>query len=190
MYTSILFSTFLATAFAAPLVQRQSPQTGGNDSWQPASDTTTTCATSDKSISFVRGPQLDTVLDNACAAMMPPCAYQDRVAKGTVCTATVDYPLDGPKSNTQHANVVDKDGNSISGWDIKFDVAPATQPDNSAGVFWKVEDCYRYFARLLEKSGSEGCHNGVGSGIGSAKVGGDSSLADTEFKVTIVTREA
>jgi hypothetical protein len=50
---------------------------------------------------------------------MPPCAYQDRVAKGTVCTATVDYPLDGPKSNTQHANVVDKDGNSISGWDIK-----------------------------------------------------------------------
>lgn len=74
--------------------------------------------------------------------------------------------------------------------DSLVDVTPATQPDNSAGVFWKVEDCYGYFARMLEKSGSEGCHNGVGSGIGSAKVGGDSSLADTEFKVTIVTREA
>jgi hypothetical protein len=120
MYTGILVSTFLATALAAPLVQRQSPQTGENDSWQSAPDTTTTCdAASDKSISFMRGPQLETVLDNACAAMMPPCAYQDRVAKGTVCTATLDYPLDASKSSTQHANIVDSDGNSISGWDIK-----------------------------------------------------------------------
>ncbi|KAG9185379.1 hypothetical protein G6011_07923 [Alternaria panax] len=190
MYTGILFSTFLATAFAAPVLQRQSPQTGDNDSWQPAPDTTTTCATFDKSISFMRGPQLETVLDNACAAMMPPCAYQDRVAPGTVCTATVDYPLDGPKSNIQHANVVDRDDNSISGWDIKFDVTPATQPDTSAGVFWKVEDCYGYLARMLQNPGSEGCQNGVGSGIGSVKVGGDSSLADAEFKVTIVPRAA
>jgi hypothetical protein len=120
MYTSIFLSTFLATALAAPLVQRQSPRTGASDSWQPAPGTTTTCdATSDKSISFMRGPQLGSVLDDACAAMMPPCAYQDRVAEGTVCTATLDYPLNGPKNSIQHANVIDKDGNSISGWDIK-----------------------------------------------------------------------
>ncbi|KAL1792857.1 hypothetical protein ACET3X_009364 [Alternaria dauci] len=190
MYASVFLSTFLTMALAAPLVQRQSPQTGENDSWQPASDTTTTCATSDKSISFVRGPQLETVLNNACAAMMPPCAYQDRLAQGTVCTATIDYPLDGPKSSTQHANVVDGSGNSISDWDIKFDVTPATQPENSAGVFWKVEDCYGYFARMLQNPGSEGCHNGVGSGTGSVKVGGDSSLAGAEFSVTIVARAA
>jgi hypothetical protein len=120
MYTSMLFSAFLATALAAPLVQRQSPKTGSSDSWQPAPDTTTTCdATSDKSISFMRGPQLGTVLDNVCAAMMPGCAYPDRIANGTLCTATIDYPLDGPKSSTQDANVLDSNGNSISDWQVK-----------------------------------------------------------------------
>jgi hypothetical protein len=208
MYTRVLFSAFLATALASPLVKRQSPKTGASDSWQPAPDTTTTCDdTSDKSISFTSGPQLDTVLNDACAAMMPGCAYPDRIPTGTLCTATVDYPLDGPKNSTQNANVLNSDGTSITEFDVRckgipystsqhshvliettVDVTPASQPEDSAGVFWKVEDCYGYFARMLQKSGKEGCHNNVGSGVGNVTVGGDASLAGTIFKISITPK--
>jgi hypothetical protein len=43
---------------------------------------------------------------------------------------------------------------------------------------------------MLQESGPEGCHNSVGSIIGGVKVGGDTSLAATEFKVTIVSKAA
>ena len=120
MYLSLLVSALAATALAAPLTKRGIPKTGESDTWQPVAGTETTCdASSDKSISFMRGPQIETVLDNACAAMMPRCAYSDRVPEGTFCAATIDWSLDGAKSSTQHANVVDSHGNSISGWDIK-----------------------------------------------------------------------
>ncbi|KAI4910857.1 hypothetical protein J4E90_007113 [Alternaria incomplexa] len=193
MYTQMLFSAFLATALAAPLVQRQSPKTGASDSWQPASDTITTCdptSDSDKSLSFTADPKLETILNNACAAMMPGCAYPDRIPTGTLCTATVDYPLSGEKNSIQDANVVGSDGNRITDYAVRFDVTPASQPEDSAGVFWKVEDCYGYFARMLQKSGKEGCHNDVGSGSGNVTVGGDSSLAGTIFKVSIVPTES
>ncbi|KAI4702481.1 hypothetical protein J4E81_002845 [Alternaria sp. BMP 2799] len=193
MYTQMLFSAFLATALAAPLVQRQSPKTGASDSWQPASDTITTCdpaSDSDKLLSFTADPKLETILNNACAAMMPGCAYPDRIPTGTLCTATVDYPLNGDKNSTQDANVVGSDGNRITDMAVRFDVTPASQPEDSAGVFWKVEDCYGYFARMLQKEGKEGCHNSVGSGSGNVTVGGDSSLAGTIFKVSIVPTES
>ncbi|KAI4657550.1 uncharacterized protein J4E78_005937 [Alternaria triticimaculans] len=193
MYTQMLFSAFLATALAAPLVQRQSPKTGASDSWQPASDTITTCdpaSDSDKLLSFTADPKLETILNNACAAMMPGCAYPDRIPTGTLCTATVDYPLNGDKNSTQDANVVGSDGNRITDYAVRFDVTPASQPEDSAGVFWKVEDCYGYFARMLQKEGKEGCHNDVGSGSGNVTVGGDSSLAGTIFKVSIVPTES
>ncbi|KAI4625911.1 hypothetical protein J4E80_003045 [Alternaria sp. BMP 0032] len=189
----MFFSAFLATALAAPLVQRQSPKTGASDSWQPASDTITTCdptSDSDKSLSFTADPKLETILNNACAAMMPGCAYPDRIPTGTLCTATVDYPLNGDKNSTQDANVVGSDGNRITDYAVRFDVTPASQPEDSAGVFWKVEDCYGYFARMLQKEGKEGCHNSVGSGSGNVTVGGDSSLAGTIFKVSIVPTES
>jgi hypothetical protein len=71
------------------------------------------------------------------------------------------------------------------------EVTPAPQPEDSAGVFWQVRDCYGYFAYLLQNSTSEGgCHNGVASVVGSVRVGGDSTLADTVFKVTIVADQA
>ena len=211
MYTQMLFSAFLATALAAPLVQRQSPMTGASDSWQPASDTITTCdpaSDSDKLLSFTADPKLETILNNACAAMMPGCAYPDRIPTGTLCTATVDYPLSGEKNSTQDANVVGSDGNRITDYAVRckkvlsnsqhsdvltkfvVDVTPASQPEDSAGVFWKVEDCYGYFARMLQKEGKEGCHNSVGSGSGNVTVGGDSSLAGTIFKVSIVPTES
>ncbi|KAH6870388.1 hypothetical protein J4E91_009867 [Alternaria rosae] len=191
MYTQMLFSAFLATTLAAPLVQRQSPKTGASDSWQPAPDTITTCDTdSDKSLSFTADPKLETILNDACAAMMPGCAYPDRIATGTLCTATVDYPLNGHKNSTQDANAVGSDGNRITDYAVRFDVTPASQPEDSAGVFWKVEDCYGYFARMLQKEGKEGCHNSVGSGSGNVTVGGDSSLAGTVFKVSVVPTES
>ncbi|KAI4639274.1 hypothetical protein J4E93_009453 [Alternaria ventricosa] len=192
MYTHMLFSAFLASALAAPLVPRQSPKTGASDSWQPAPDTITTCDEpgSDKLLSFAADPKLETILNNACAAMMPGCAYPDRIPTGTLCTATVNYPLNGHKNSTQDANVVGSDGNSITDHAVRFDVTPASQPEDSAGVFWKVEDCYGYFARMLQKSGKEGCHTDAGSGSGNVTVGGDSSLAGTIFKVSIVPTES
>jgi hypothetical protein len=66
----------------------------------------------------MQGVMLSTALDNACAAMMPACAYPDRV-NVDFCKATVDYALDGPKSNVQDVNVVDRNANKISGWKAK-----------------------------------------------------------------------
>ncbi|KAF1935395.1 hypothetical protein EJ02DRAFT_507105 [Clathrospora elynae] len=187
MYISMLLNALIATALAAPIAQQETPQSGKSDAWQPAAGTKTTCdANSDKSISFMVGPQIEDVLNNVCAAMMTGCAYQDRLPSGTICIKSIDWPLDGPKSTTRDVDVLNKDDSKIFGFNTKFDVTPALQPLDSAGVFWTVEDCYGYFARMLQKSGSEGCHNGIGSGTGSVEVGGNSTLAGTVFKVTIV----
>lgn len=62
---------------------------------------------------------MESVLTDACAAMMPPCAYPDRLPKDTVCAQVVDWRLDGPKDSTQSANVETAEGNKISGWDVK-----------------------------------------------------------------------
>lgn len=188
MYASVLISAIIATTFALPLEQRQTQKTTGqSDSWQAAAGTETTCdSVSEDSINFDQGFVISTVLDDACAAMMPVCAYPDRAPPDTVCTATVDFKLDGPKSTIQHANVVNATGNKIDGYGAKFEVTPAPQGEDSAGVFWTVNDCYGYFNRMLQTPPPDGCQNDVGSGVGSITVGGNSTLAGTVFKVTIV----
>lgn len=65
-------------------------------------------------------------------------------------------------------------------------VTPAPQPEDSPGVFWTIRDCYGYFAYLLEKWEPEGCHRTEGFGIGGLRVGGESSLSGTVFRISIV----
>jgi hypothetical protein len=65
-------------------------------------------------------------------------------------------------------------------------VTPATQPENSPGVFWTWEECYGYFEYMLEKWVPEGCHTENGFHIGNITVGGETTLKDTVFDVTIV----
>lgn len=62
---------------------------------------------------------MESVLADACAAMMPPCAYPDRLADDNVCAQTMDWQLDGPKDSTQSANIETVEGNKISGWATK-----------------------------------------------------------------------
>ncbi|KAF2008076.1 hypothetical protein P154DRAFT_408443, partial [Amniculicola lignicola CBS 123094] len=157
--------------------------------WEPAPSTSVTCAKSDLYISFFVGPQLDTVLDSACAAMMPTCAYPP---EDMICTQQLEWPLDGPKSTVQSANVV-KEGNKQSKYQVKFSVTPATPtpaPENlnmtlTSQVQWTTEDCYGYFALILANAEPDGCFNSQGSGIGSAKVGGSENLKDAVFDVQI-----
>jgi hypothetical protein len=69
-------------------------------------------------------------------------------------------------------------------------VTPAEQPNDSAGVSWTREECYGYFAHMLEKQDSEGgCHTDKGFGVGKIVAGGDSVLKNTVFEVTIVQAE-
>ncbi|UPX20152.1 uncharacterized protein EKO05_0010394 [Ascochyta rabiei] len=186
MYSIIILGTWCAAVFAAPVTQSSDT----NSTWQPAEGTKTMCdSTSDKIIGFYVGPQMESVLTEACVAMMPPCAHQDRVANDTMCAQVTDWRLDGPKNSTQSANVETAEGNKISGWDVKLSVTPATQPETSAGVFWTSQDCYGYFAYMLEKWEPEGCHTQQGFGVGNITVGGQSSLAGTVFKVEIVAEQ-
>ncbi|KAF2786049.1 hypothetical protein K505DRAFT_380514 [Melanomma pulvis-pyrius CBS 109.77] len=120
MHTSI-FLTLLTPAIAIPLTNPSCLPTNPNPNWLPAANTTVTCdKTSDKIISFYVGPQIETVLNDACAAMMPPCAYQDRVSPDTMCIQTIDWKLSDAKSSVQNANVEDaKTANKLSGWAVK-----------------------------------------------------------------------
>ncbi|KAJ4336423.1 hypothetical protein N0V87_005439 [Didymella glomerata] len=190
MRGALFFSTLFATALAAPLTQTIRSREYSTSTWQPSQGSKSSCdKKSDKIIGFYVGPQMEDVLTNACAAMMPSCAYPDRLPKDAVCAQVVDWRLDGPKSSTQSANVETSEGNKISGWDVKLSVTPAAQPETSAGVFWTAQDCYGYFSYMLEKWEPEGCHTQQGFGIGNITVGGDSSLAGTVFKVEIVAEQ-
>lgn len=62
---------------------------------------------------------MESVLTDACAAMMPRCAYPDRLADDIVCAQVIDWKLDGPKNSTQSANIETTEGNKISGWNVK-----------------------------------------------------------------------
>lgn len=120
MHSNLVLVTLCATAFAAPFTHRLERREDTNPTWQPAEGSQTTCdKTSDKIIGFYVGPQIESVLTNACAAMMPPCAYPDRVASDVACTQVIDWQLDGPKTSTQSANVETLEGNKISGWNVK-----------------------------------------------------------------------
>jgi hypothetical protein len=202
MYTELIFSTLSAISFAAPLVKR-----ADGVAFQPAPGSQTTCDTnSDKIVGFYDGPQLETVVNDACAAMMAPCAYQERLAAGTACAQTTTWPLSEAVKSAQSADVETTDGNKIPGYQVqcKFSnmklrsvfcllivlvvaATPAPQPSDSAGVFWSRDECYGYFSHMLSKQESEGgCHTEKGFAIGKITAGGDSSLKDTVFEVTIV----
>lgn len=68
-------------------------------------------------------------------------------------------------------------------------VTPAPQSEDSVGVFWTVQDCYGYFAYMLEEWMPLGCHREEGSGVGNITVGGEGSLNGTVFEVSIVEEE-
>ncbi|CAO2650091.1 Nn.00g013830.m01.CDS01 [Neocucurbitaria sp. VM-36] len=183
LLTSLLTATTTTTVLASPLTPIILPRQSAT--WQPEVGTAGRCnKTSDYIIGFYVGPQLETVVNDACAAMMPPCAYQDRVSSDTFCIQTIDWPLAGVKSSVQSANVETRDGNKLSGFDVRFIVSPAAQPAESAGVFWTVADCYGYFAYLLA-----GCHGEAGFGTGRLRVGGESSLNGTVFDISIVAEQ-
>jgi hypothetical protein len=65
-------------------------------------------------------------------------------------------------------------------------VTPGAQPENSPGAFWTREECFGYFEYMLEKWVPEGCHTNNGFHIGNITVGGETTLKDTVFEVTIV----
>ncbi|KAF2475505.1 uncharacterized protein BDR25DRAFT_310863 [Lindgomyces ingoldianus] len=184
MHALTILSALLATAAALPkLTERAS-------NWVPAPNSTVTCTQSDKVISFVVGPQEETVLNDACAEMMPPCAYSERLNDTNIaCSQTISWELRGPKTSTQNANVeMQENGNKLSGWAVKFSVTPPkTDPPNQ--IMWSKYDCYGYFAQIVEPMAPQGCHNSMASGIGSIKVGGG-SLAGTIFNIDIVKGEA
>ncbi|KAH6621883.1 hypothetical protein C7974DRAFT_456645 [Boeremia exigua] len=191
MHSTFVITTLCAVALAAPLSHSSfEHRAEPTSSWQPPQGTTTSCdKASDKIIGFYVGPQMESVLTDACAAMMPRCAYPDRLADDIVCAQVIDWKLDGPKNSTQSANIETTEGNKISGWNVKFSVVPAAQPEGSAGVFWTAQDCYESFAYMLQNPAPEGCHTEQGFGVGSITVGGDSSLAGTVFKTEIVADE-
>jgi hypothetical protein len=116
MHTTILFSTFFAASLASPLAHYLHAKRAENLTWTPAPDTTTTCDTSsDKMVSLEMNSKVETILNDACAAMMPVCAYQDRVPPNTVCIKTTLWPLEGPVNNTQSLDIVTPEGDKMSG---------------------------------------------------------------------------
>ncbi|KAF2249799.1 hypothetical protein BU26DRAFT_289559 [Trematosphaeria pertusa] len=181
MYTSILLISILtASVVAAPFAKREE------------NATTATCADSDKMISLVVGPEdAKSVLIHACSAMMPPCAYPETLSNDTVCTAQMNWPLDGPKSVLLNATVERKDnGDKLSGWRVNFTVTPPEQPQDLAGVSWFRWDCEGYFHQLLSETPPDGCLiEGKGSGAGNLTVGGG-NLKDTLFDISFAQRGA
>jgi hypothetical protein len=119
MFTTLLFGALFATSLAAPLAQT-SLEPSANSTWTPAPDSKTACDSgSDKIIGFYVGPQLETVLNDACAEMMDPCAYRERLPPNTVCVQTVTWPLKGPVKSQQAADVQDLNGNKLSPWNVQ-----------------------------------------------------------------------
>ncbi|KAH3996788.1 hypothetical protein HBI56_131010 [Parastagonospora nodorum] len=191
MYTTLILSTLSALTIASPLVKRQASEPDSASSWTAAPGFKTTCDTSsDKVINLSAGAELDTLINDACAAMMPPCAYQDRLPAGTACILPTTWPLSGPVESKQSAKTKSAQGSEETESKVKFSVTPAQQPEGSAGVFWSKEECYGYFAQVLEKQESEGgCHSDKGLGLGKITAGGDTSLKDTVFEVSIAAAE-
>ncbi|CBY01400.1 hypothetical protein IAQ61_003226 [Plenodomus lingam] len=183
---TLLLALCASTTLAKPLAM---PQSGEDPNWKPSPGTTVTCDTkSDKFLGLYVGPQMGQVLNQGCAAMMPDCAYPDK-HPGILCTKTIDFALDGPKSSIQNALVQGPDGR-LPGWKAKLAVYPPAQPKNEAGVFWQVKDCYGYFAHLLVNWVDKGgCHSNAGFGLGNITAGVESSLEGTIFEVTVVQAE-
>lgn len=113
MRASFVLPTLLSCALSTHT--RVTPR----QNWAPARNSITKCAETDKVISFFVGPQKESVINDACADMMPPCAYQER-HPSLVCTPVMNWRLDSAKKSTQNANVEDAaTGNKLSGWAVQ-----------------------------------------------------------------------
>ncbi|KAI8931004.1 hypothetical protein NX059_012015 [Plenodomus lindquistii] len=179
-----ILSALFAAALATPLAQPQSAQ---DAAWTPNPGTTVDCLGGDKRLGLYVGPQESTVLNAACAEMMPKCAFPEKNKEADLfCTATVDYALDSIKSSVQDCNV--QEGTTkLPGFSAKLTVYPPKSPENEAGVFWRASDCYGYFAHMLDKfEGEGGCHTQEGFGLGNITAGTGSSIAGTVFEITVV----
>ncbi|EUC33857.1 hypothetical protein COCCADRAFT_95055 [Bipolaris zeicola 26-R-13] len=170
-----------------------------NYDWKPMPGTRSFCETSIDPVwrvSFVRSDPIETVIHNACVAMMPECAFRDRLSNGTICSATVDYPLDGNKYyKPPNVDAVRHNGTDWQLIPIMFVVRPGGRVNGTPDtpVFWRVEDCYGYLFQFFEKLMPEGCRNSEGyrfmgqlavaegGSLADAKPG---SLAGTKFFVT------
>jgi hypothetical protein len=121
MRTTLVLASILATALAAPTSLISPLRTREYSSpWKAASDTKSVCDhDTDKVLGLYVGPQVEEVVENACVAMMPGCAYPDRLGDDTMCAQVLDWELDGPKTNTQPANVEMIGGDKAPGWDVK-----------------------------------------------------------------------
>jgi hypothetical protein len=117
MYATLILSTLTAISFASPLVKRDAAGVPSSTStWQPADGYKTTCDTSsDKIIGLTAGPELDTILNDACAAMMAPCAYRERLPKDQACAQITTWPLAAPVENTQSAKIESAEGSEEGG---------------------------------------------------------------------------
>lgn len=150
MYTTLILSTLSAISFAAPLVKRTSDST-----WDLAPGSKTTCDTSsDKIIGFYDGPQLETVVNDACAAMMAPCAYQERLPAGTICAQVTTWPLSDPAKRTQAADVETADGN-ISGFELQCKctlrkIVKDLRTDRDTSRCYSCTAAVRFCGRLLD----------------------------------------
>ncbi|KAF2846186.1 hypothetical protein T440DRAFT_482740 [Plenodomus tracheiphilus IPT5] len=179
-----ILSALVATALATPLAL---PKSGADPNWKPNPGTAVTCDTkTDKVLGLYVGPQMETIINQACAAMMPDCAFPDK-HPNIFCTLSIDYKLDSPKSSIQDANVQEGAGQKLPNWDAKLAVYPPEHPENPAGVFWTVKDCYGYFAQLLTNWVDQGgCHTNAGFGLGNITAGAGNSLEGTVFEVSVV----
>jgi hypothetical protein len=120
MHSTLLFTTFFAASLASPLAHYKLAKRDGNSTWTPAPNSETTCdTTSDKIIGLDIDSRLETVLNDACAAMMAPCAYQELLPPQTICIQTTDWPLQGPVNSTQPADVLSSEGEKLTGWDVQ-----------------------------------------------------------------------
>jgi hypothetical protein len=112
MYTKLFISGLFATAFAAPLVDSRSD-------WIPEEGTRTTCAPEGNGlVGLFQGADGKELINAACAELMIPCAYKlpQYLPPGPqACKDVVVYPIKGSKTSTQTANILDQDGNKVSG---------------------------------------------------------------------------
>ncbi|KAF2133879.1 hypothetical protein P153DRAFT_280995, partial [Dothidotthia symphoricarpi CBS 119687] len=148
---------------------------------QSAVDVQITCNTdSDKIIGFYVGPQLETVLNDACAAMMLPCAYQNHLPNDTFCRlgCTIQVSSFLLRSCTRIDRLSQFSSFERSKMQMSALMACSGQSKTDG-----------YFACLLEIWAPEKCHCEEGFGVVNFSVGGETSLNGTVFDVSIVAEQ-
>ncbi|EUC43632.1 hypothetical protein COCMIDRAFT_38435 [Bipolaris oryzae ATCC 44560] len=176
MHFTLLINALAASVLASPLATTPITQTGKIDTWKSAPGTVSYCEVGDGQknlVKFGRDNPVETVIHNACVAMMPECAFRDQLSDDISCTATVDFQLESDKTYGP-PNVVALRSNVL--------VSPPYREDRH--TFWTVQDCYGYFHQLLEKTNPEGCCTSDGLLLGQLHVGEGSPLAGAKFYIT------